>query len=136
MRMTNTIRQLLLLTLVATLASCGGGEESTPEPPRLDPAVAERLAAASDAVADALEAGDGCRASGQIDDLSLMLHRERLPAAIRRRAELGLTRAAADVVCVPNQPPPAVTETDEEDDEHKGKKKDKKHGHDDEEDDD
>ena len=62
---------LALIALGAALAltACGGSGQSTAEVPRLPRALASDLASTSDAIADALDAGDECGAAELADDL-------------------------------------------------------------------
>jgi len=132
--MTKATRTLPVLLAVA-LAGCGGGGEPNSKPPRLEPAVAERLATGSDAVAAALEGGDNCEADRRLVDLAAEIRRSEMPAAVRRQTLRVLART--EIKCVevgpPSLPPP---EEDEDEGKDKKHKKDKKHGHDDEGDDD
>jgi hypothetical protein len=113
-------RRLTLLLLAATLAGCGSGRKAAPPEPKLPVALAEQLAARSDKVAEALDAGDSCRALEE----AVRLHRETIAATNAGRVpgpfqeQLGTT--AQDLVsrirCVP---PPAQEENKDED--HRGK---------------
>jgi hypothetical protein len=133
---------------IALLAAGCGGDESASQAPELRPVVAERLAARSDAIADAIERNDGCSARRDLERLGAELRASDVPAAIRREAQRVL--AGTQVVCPERQPPPVTQPAEEEDDEgdgngkNKAKKKDKKDkkgkkgkkkGHDDEDDD-
>jgi hypothetical protein len=125
------------------LAGCGGDDGS--REPRLDRAVAERLAAQSDAVADAIEANDGCAAAERAAALRRGLQEADVPETVRREVE---PLASRTFTCVPPPPPPvppAPVSTEEEGDDDSGKRKakghkkhkkdngkGKKHGHDDE----
>jgi hypothetical protein len=133
--MATAVRLLLALTLAAGLASCGGGDSSSPPP--LDPAVAARLASASDDVAAALEQGRCAQTS--LRELERSASDGALPIAVRREVRRVLDRA--DVTCPQVAPPPVsiptVQDEGDEDDGGKGKghghgkkeKKHKKHGH-------
>jgi hypothetical protein len=127
--MATAVRLLLALALAAVLASCGGG--GSPSPPRLDPAVAARLASASDNVAAALEQS---RCPEQaLRELERGSNDAAVPIAVRREVHRVLDRA--DVTCpqVATAPPPTPPPTIEDDDDDKGhghgheKKKEKKH---------
>jgi hypothetical protein len=54
---------------VLALAACGGNGDARPEEPGLPRALAERLATASEAIAQRLDAGDTCGAARQADAL-------------------------------------------------------------------
>jgi hypothetical protein len=93
------------------LSGCGGEKRAAPHPPTLPRSVATALATRSDAVADALAAGDSCRAF----TLARQLQRETI-AAINRGGVSGpfledLTGAVNDltarVTCAPPSPTPA-----------------------------
>jgi hypothetical protein len=131
---------LSVCSAALALAAAGCGGDSTGSE-RLDPVVAERLAAQSDAVADAIEANDGCAAADRLAELRAALDAEAVPEAIRQEVERVAER---EFVCVsvpppapppttpPPPPPPPVTDDDDhghDDDDKKGKrKKDKRHG--------
>jgi hypothetical protein len=126
------------LVVAVALGACGGDDSAsdgteTAAAPSLPQAVAEELALASDDVAERLEAGDGCAASGRAADL-----RERALAAVENGdvpAELeqplltAVDRLAAQIVCEP-------ATTEEEDDEKGDRGKGKGKGKDKDEDDD
>jgi hypothetical protein len=59
---------LLVSALALAAGGCGGEEAARPRP-TLAPAVADRLAAQSDAIAEALDAGDVCTAAVRADEL-------------------------------------------------------------------
>jgi hypothetical protein len=63
-RKTRTRRAELGAALAAALclSACGGAKQTAPPPPTFSRTLASALAAQSDAVADALAAGDSCRA--------------------------------------------------------------------------
>jgi hypothetical protein len=131
----NALRLLLALTLAAPLAACGGDDPSA-SPPRLDPTVAARLAAASEQVALALDE-HGC-ADTELRALKRQVSGAGVPTAVRR--EIGRVIDRAPVACPEAAPPPITIPTvaDGEDEGHgrghgkdKGEKK-KKHKHEDE----
>jgi hypothetical protein len=109
------------------LSACGGGaKQSAPPPPTLSRTLASALALQSDAVADALAAGESCRAV----TLARALQQQTIAAINRGRVTAGLQEQLASAVnalvvrvkCVPPPAPP---------DEHgrgKHKRHDKKHG--------
>ena len=103
------------------LSACGGEARRSP-PPTLQRAVARTLAARSDAVAAALEAGDSCRAL----TLARQLQREtiaainggRVTAAFQEELSSAVNDLTARVTCAPPAapaaPPPVTTTADED----------------------
>jgi hypothetical protein len=100
------------------------------------------LATQSEAVAEAIEANDGCEAARRVAELRSSLDEPGVPQAIRREAA---PLAGRTFTCSPPPPPPppAPVSTGDEDEDHrdegkkgKGHKKDKgkKHGHEEDED--
>jgi hypothetical protein len=122
--MATAVRLLLALTLAAGLASCGGDDSSSPAP--LDPAVAARLASASDDLAAALEQGRCAQTS--LHELERSASDAALPIAVRREVRRVLDRA--DVTCPQVAPPPVSIPTvgDEGDEDNGGKGKGRGHG--------
>jgi hypothetical protein len=132
-----SLRKPTLLIVVALAASgCGGGERSaqTTAPPRptLPRTVAEDLAARSDAVAEALDAGDVCTAAGRADELLdatiTAINNGHVPQEFQEDLQARANELVNTVNC---PPPPTTTEDDEENGEGKGrskKKGDKKNG--------
>ena len=87
------------IALVAALylAGCGSGADhhpAAPQPPRLPRALAAALAAQSDAIAQALVAGDPCRASS----LARILQAHTIAAINARRIAAGLQEPLAGAV--------------------------------------
>jgi hypothetical protein len=120
-------------------AGCGGKDSSSSDTVRLDPALAEQLAARSEQVALAIEANDGCAASERAQELqdALAAAGGRVPAPVRNEVERILDRRFVCLARVPPPivlPPPRTVEDDAEDDDHghhgkrKGKGKDKGKG--------
>jgi len=113
------------VAVALSLSGCGGAKPAAaPHPPTLPRPLATALAERSDAVADALAAGDSCRAL----TLARQLQRKTIAAINQRRVggpfQENLAGAvndlAARVTCVPPSPPPAKKEH--------GHKKHEKHG--------
>jgi hypothetical protein len=129
------------LVVAVALAACGGDDSASDETgtaaaASLPRSVAEELALASDDVAELLEAGDGCAASGRAAEL-----RERtlaavengdVPAALEQPLLTAVERLAAQIVCEPA----TTEEEDEEDDRGEGEDKAKGKDKEDKEDDD
>jgi hypothetical protein len=99
---------LPVLGLALVLASCGADEkQAAPPPPRLPPALAERLAAQSEAVVSSLEAGDSCAAAeraGELENAVAAAIRDgAVPAPLQGELR-SVTRALAlQITC---EPPP------------------------------
>jgi hypothetical protein len=124
-------RLAIVLVLAVSLAvgcgSSGGGTRAagtragTPQLPR---ALAQRLAAESDAVAAALARGDACAAGRLAERLRADATASigRVPAAFQEPLSSGVNAVAASVpACVPPAPAPAVTDEDEGDDDEHGR---------------
>lgn len=124
----STLRKLLIvIALGAALApaSCGGSDQSSAEAPKLPRALASDLADTSEAIADALDAGDVCGAAGLADQLKdavdAAVSAGQVPPELRGEVEQAALDLQNGVNC------PAPPEEEEEDGEKgKGKKK----GHD------
>jgi len=124
------------LTAVLLLSGCGNGAERQTAPrPTLPHAVALRLAHASDGVAAALAAGDGCRARTLAQALQQQASSSVVPTALRTQLREATDDLARRIECAPRPPPPtvAVEPQDEgnrhDNGKHKGEKKHgKKHG--------
>jgi hypothetical protein len=103
------------------LAGCGGGAEHATPPPTLPRTLATELAARSDAVADALVAGDSCRASTLVAELQretiAAINSGRVRGALLEPLSASVNDLAARVKCVPPPQPPG-----------KGRGKHKDHG--------
>ena len=85
------------MVAVLCLAGCGSGADhhaATPQPPRLPRALARDLASRSDAIAQALDAGDPCRASS----LARILQAHTIAAINARRIAAGLQEPLAGAV--------------------------------------
>ena len=127
------------LVVAVALAACGGddsasNETETAAAPSLPRALAEELAAASDDVADLLEAGDGCAASERAAELReqtlAAVESGAVPSALERPLATAVERLATQIVCEP-----ATTEEDDDEGNRgkgkaKGKDKDKDKGDD------
>lgn len=100
----------------AALAGCGGGETTTEEPTLPRP-LAERLAAQSEAVADALAAGDtqsaAARAAALRDEAIAAINDGRVPPELQEELGAAVNLLAEDVASAATPPP--TTTTDEGD---------------------
>lgn len=98
---------LAAVACTLALVGCGGGEEAAP-PPALPSALAVDLAAASEAVAERLEAGDVCGAARQADALKNAageaIAAGEVPAALRAPLRKTTIELQNEVNC---PPPPA-----------------------------
>jgi hypothetical protein len=126
-------RQLELgtaLVALLCLAGCGGGAERRAAPqPKLPRPVAAELAQSSDAVADALEAGDECLALTLAQTLQQQtiaaINARQVPTPLQEPLQATVNDLAGRIQC--------VTPTEEDEDEQgrgkgKAKGKGKKHG--------
>ena len=88
-----------VLLLLVVLAGCGGGSEAMPT------ALADDLAGRADAIAAALEQGDGCSAQQQIDALqdAVTTHRDSgdLPTSLADELTTALSQLEDQVSCQP-----------------------------------
>jgi hypothetical protein len=128
-RTSPSLRKSILLFAVALAASgCGGGGRSadTTAPPRptLPRNVAEDLAARSDAIADALDAGDVCTAAVRADELRRATINAINNGQVPQEFQEDLQARANELVNTVNcPPPPTTTDEDEENRKGRGKKK-------------
>jgi hypothetical protein len=125
-RKTRTKRRKAGAALVAALglAGCGGGSEHRAAPlPKLPAALGSDLAARSDRVAQALDAGDGCAAATLAKELQqraiAAINAHRVPAPFQEDLAASVTDLVSRIECSPVQQP-------REHGEHKSKQKDKK----------
>jgi hypothetical protein len=129
--MTRTRRLELGAAFAAALclSACGGAKQAAPPPPTFSHSLASSLATQSDAVADALAAGDTCRALGLAQRLQqstiAAINGGRVAAGLQEQLSGAVNELVARVQCVPPAPP-----AKKEHGEH-GKKHDKKHEGDD-----
>jgi hypothetical protein len=129
-----------VLAAALCLAGCGGGNEQRAAPqPKLQPRVARALAAQSDRVAHALDAGDDCTAltlARQLQQQTIdAINRRSVPAVFQEPLQDRVNDIAARIRCVPpavdDEGPPAAKDHGKHKDEDKGKGKKKHHkGHD------
>jgi hypothetical protein len=93
------------------LGGCGGGERRAAPPPTLPRAVAQSLAARTDAVAAALAAGDSCRASALARQLQqetiASINRGGVTSALQEPLSGAVNDLVARVVCAPLPARPA-----------------------------
>ena len=131
------------MCVAAALAfgGCGGDEQQTaattaPTGPKLARPVADDLAARSDAIADALDAGDVCTAAVRADELQeaaiRAINERRIPPELQEPLQARANELVNSVNCPP--PPEDTTEDDAADDgdedepKKKGKRQDKGKG--------
>ena len=104
-------------------AGCGGRDAAAPPGPKLPRPLAQRLADTSDAVAEALAAGDGCTARRRATSLQrtviAAINARRVPPAFQEPLLGAANELAGRVRCQPpSPPPPAPVVVDEGDDDH------------------
>jgi hypothetical protein len=124
---------LLTACSAVALAGCGGGDQQverrTDTTPRIQRALADRLASRSDSVASLLESGDSCAAAAEAARL-----RAELTASIGAVPDLYVEDLSGLVNEIQAQIPPCQEKPADDEDagkkEHKKEKK-KKHKHDD-----
>ena len=116
-RIRTSLRNTVACLAVAILAGCGGdGGAETPLLPR---DLAESLASRSDAVAEALDAGDPCRAAGKANQLRAeaieAVNAGRIPERYQEDLLTSANELAASAAeeCSAQAPPPPTTETGE-----------------------
>jgi hypothetical protein len=93
---------------VLCLAGCGSGADhhaATPQPPRLPRALARDLASRSDAIAQALDAGDPCRASSLARVLQARtiaaINARRIAAVLQEPLASAVTELTTRIRCTP-----------------------------------
>jgi hypothetical protein len=111
-RKTRTRRPELIAALAAaiSLAGCGSGPiPRAAPPPKLPAPVAASLAARSDEVAQALAAGDACRAASLAQQLQretvASINAGRVPAPFQEQLASAATDLVARIQCPPAPPP-------------------------------
>jgi hypothetical protein len=109
-----TSRAFAAALLALAVAGCGGhghAHASAPPRPKLPRALAGQLAAASDEIARALTAGDGCGARRSAQHLQQQTIRAinggRVPAAFQETLQSAVNDLAARIHCAPKPPPAA-----------------------------
>jgi hypothetical protein len=95
------------VTAALLLAGCGGGgERRAPPQPKLPSQLAAQLAARSDQVAAALDAGDPCRALDQAsrlrDDTITAINQGRIPGPFQERLLSTVGDLVGRIQCVPS----------------------------------
>ena len=116
---------LASLALVLALAGCGGATTSQTESAAIPRSVADRLAAQSESIAAAWEAGDTCGAAQQADDLRHAaddaIAAGDVPAAYQDDLEAAVVNLQNSANCTEEKVP---------EDHGEGKEKEKPKGHD------
>ena len=118
----------MALAAALWLAGCGSGSDrraAPPPQPRLPQPVAAVLASSSDGVAQALRAGDPCRALTLAQQLQQQtvtaINAQRVPSAFQEQLGSTVGDLVSRIKCVP-------VENKHDRGKHKGKGKNKKHG--------
>ena len=99
-----------IVAAAALVAGCGGARRAQTPPPRLARALAQDLAARSDAVAASVVRGDRCTAAGRAASLAQAAHSAaragRISPAFRARLLTAVDSLAASLpACPPPSPP-------------------------------
>lgn len=119
------------LAAAVFLAGCGSGAQRDAAPPRLHRQLATALAERSAGVAQALDAGDTCKALRLAQDLRLQtiaaINAGRVPAPLQEPLQDRVNDLAERIQCLP---PPPADEHGKGKDEGNGKKKKHGKGHD------
>jgi hypothetical protein len=93
------------------VSGCGGAKRSAPPPPTLPRTLATALAAQSDAVGDALSAGDSCRALRLAQQLQrrtiAAINDGRVSGRLQEQLSGAVNELAARVTCVPQAAAPS-----------------------------
>src|SRR6266511_3919348 len=94
---------LALIALGLALAACGGGSEQSSDEQLIPRALASDMAAKSDAIADAIDAGDVCGAAQLADELKdavdAAVSGGQIPPAYQRDLEETATELQNEVNC-------------------------------------
>jgi hypothetical protein len=118
------------LAAALCLAGCGSGtDKHAAPPPRFPHTLAVALAQRSDEIADALDAGSGCRALTLARALQQQtikaMNARRVPGPLQEPLQTTVNDLAARIACVP---PPPQEGRKKGHGKGKGKHKEKKHG--------
>jgi hypothetical protein len=119
--MTRVGPPIALILTAAALAGCGGAKQhAAPPQPKLPAALAQQLAAQSDAVAAKLDAGDGCGALAAAQSLQQLtiaaINAHRVPAALQETLSAAVNDLPGRIHCAP----PPVEEKHHGKGKHKG----------------
>jgi hypothetical protein len=112
------------------LSACGGAKDKAPPPPAFPRSLATALAARSDAVAEALTAGNSCGALALAQQLQRQtiaaINERRVPPGLQEQLSGAVNELVARVTCIPPATQPEEKEGHEQPRGH-GKKHGKKH---------
>jgi hypothetical protein len=128
---TSLHRTIVLVAAALAAGGCGGGDrsaETTAPGPTLPRTVAEDLAARSDAIAAALDAGDVCTAAVRADELQGATATAINNGQVPQEFQEDLQARANELVNAVNCPPPPTTTAEKEEENGKGKGRGKKKG--------
>ena len=116
------------LAAALCLSACGGAKQSAPPPPTFSRSLASALATQSDAVAEALAAGNSCRALALAHELQrrtiAAINERRVSPGLQEQLSSAVNELVARVTCTP-PPGPAPKKQEHGPGKHKGH--DKKH---------
>jgi hypothetical protein len=110
LRRRNRLKLGAALAAALCLSACGGAKQSAaPPPPTLSRSLGASLAAQSTAVADALAAGDSCRALALAHTLQqrtiAAINQGRVAAGLQEQLSGAVNSLVSRVTCVPPAPP-------------------------------
>jgi hypothetical protein len=123
---------LVVIAALLAVAGCGGVERSAETTPRptIPRRVADELAARSDAIADALDAGDVCTAAVRADELQAAtitaINERKVPEPFQEDLQARANELVNTINCPP--PPTTTKEDDEGEGKGRGRGKDKNKG--------
>jgi hypothetical protein len=128
---TSLQRTIVLVAIALAATGCGGersAETTTPPRPTLPRTVAEDLAARSDAIGAALDAGDVCTAAVRADELQDATVTAINNGQVPQEFQEDLQARANELVNTVNCPAPPTTTEDKEGEDGEGKGRGKKKG--------
>jgi hypothetical protein len=129
------LRAAAAIVVALLLAGCGGGKgaaTTTAQQPRIPAAVASDLRRRADAVAAALDSGDGCaartQARGLVQAVTQAVNRRQIPGPLLEPLTSSANGLAARITCTPPAPAAKPKEHGKGHDHGKHERKHPKHG--------